>query len=179
MFEEIDELLDGKFRPEVMNNLFVITSLIESKSRINKQIDNDKNYNEIVNERRNLVSNIYELYRWISKGRINPKDQEKIHNDIKELIEYKGEDISTKIAIIENGLKENININTKITLSILNDENISPKLGRRQKSPYYYLYSTLYSRSCSGTQDHLPVLLYLDLFGSRASLSLSIEIELI
>src|SRR5690606_6232682 len=82
MFEEIDELLDGKFRPEVMNNLFVITSLIESKSRMNKQIDNDKNYNEIINERRNLVSNIYELYRWISKGRINLKDQEKIHNDI-------------------------------------------------------------------------------------------------
>ena len=68
MFEEIDELLKGNVRPEIMNNLFVITSLVESKSRINKQIDNDKNYNEIVNERRNLVSNIYELYRWISKG---------------------------------------------------------------------------------------------------------------
>ena len=119
MFEEIDELLDGKFRPEVMNNLFVITSLIESKSRMNKQIDNDKNYNYIVNERRNLVSNIYELYRWISKGRISPKDQEKIHNDIKVLIEYKDEDISSKIAIIENGIKENININTKITLSTI------------------------------------------------------------
>ena len=119
MFKEIDELLNGKFRPEVMNNLFVITSLIESKSRINKQIDNDKNYNDIVNERRSLVSNIYELYTWISKGRINPKDQEKIHNDIKMLIEYKDEDITSKISIIENSIKENININTKITLSTI------------------------------------------------------------
>ena len=71
MFEEIDQLLDGNVRPEIINNLFVITSLVESKSRINKQIDDDKNYNEIVNERRNLVSNIYELYRWISKGKYN------------------------------------------------------------------------------------------------------------
>ena len=32
-------------------------------------------------------------------------------------------------------------IHHKSIENTLNDENISPKLGRRQKSPYYYLYS--------------------------------------
>lgn len=119
MFEEIDELLKGNDRPEIMNNLFVITSLIESKSRVNKQIDDDKIYNELVNERRNLISNIYELYRWIGKGRMHPKEQEKIINDMKVLIQYKQEDIESKIINIESAIKENENINTRITLSTI------------------------------------------------------------
>ncbi len=119
MFEEIDELLKGNVRPEIMNNLFVITSLVESKSRVNKQIDDDKIYNEIVNERRNLISNIYELYRWISKGRMHPKEQEKIINDMRVLIQYQHEDIESKIINIENAIKEIENINTRITLSTI------------------------------------------------------------
>ena len=119
MFEEIDELLKGNVRPEIMNNLFVITSLVESKSRVNKQIDDDKIYNEIVNERRNLISNIYELYRWIRKGRMHPKEQEKIINDMRVLIQYRDEDIEGKIIKIENAIKETENINTRITLSTI------------------------------------------------------------
>ena len=119
MFEEIDALLEGNVRPEIMNNLFVITSLVQSKSRINKQIDDDKIYNEIVNERRNLVSNIYELYRWIRKGRIHPKEQEEIVKDMRVLIEYQYEDIANRIINIENAIKEVENINTKITLSTI------------------------------------------------------------
>lgn len=92
MFEEINNLIAGKIRPEVMNNLFVTTALVESKSRVNKEIDHSKNYSEIVNERRILVSNIYELYRWIHKCSINHKDQEKIINDIKILTQYPNED---------------------------------------------------------------------------------------
>ena len=117
MFEEINNLIAGNVRPEVINNLFVITSLVESKSRVNKEIDNNKSYSDIVNERRILVSNIYELYRWIHKCSINHKDQEKIINDIKILTQYQNEDITSKITSIENSIKENENINTKITLS--------------------------------------------------------------
>ena len=41
MFEEIDQLLEGNVRPEIIQNLFIVTALIESKSRVNKQIDDD------------------------------------------------------------------------------------------------------------------------------------------
>ena len=117
MFEEINILLNGEARLEVMNNLFVITSLVESKSRINKQIDKDENYSEIVNIRRTLVSNIYELYRSINRSNINDKDKGKIRIYINELMEYKNEDIENRIVSIENSIKENKNIKARIVLS--------------------------------------------------------------
>ena len=119
MFEEIDQLLEGNIRPEIIQNLFIVTALIESKSRVNKQIDDDKNYKEIVNERRRLVSNIYELYRWISKGKLNANDKERIHKDIKSLIQYQNEDISSKISIVENSIVKCESIYTKITLGTI------------------------------------------------------------
>ena len=117
MFEQINILLNGEARLEVMNNLFVITSLVESKSRINKQIDKDENYSEIVNIRRTLVSNIYELYRSINRSNINDKDKGKIRIYINELMEYKNEDIENRIVSIENSIKENKNIKARIVLS--------------------------------------------------------------
>ena len=117
MFEEIDTLLKGNARLEIMNNLFVITSLVESKSRINKEIDNDKNYSEIVNIRRCLASNIYELYRTINKAGITYESQGKLREDVKILNEYQNEDISNKIIVVENSIKEAKEINTKIILS--------------------------------------------------------------
>ena len=117
MFEEINILLNGEARLEVMNNLFVITSLVESKSRINKQIDKDENYSEIVNIRRTLVSNIYELYRSINRSNINDKDKGKIRVYINELMEYKNEEIDNRIVSIENSIKENKNIKARIVLS--------------------------------------------------------------
>ena len=119
MFEEIDQLLDGNVRPEIIQNLFIVTALIESKSRVNKQIDDDKNYKEIVNERRRLVSNIYELYRWLSKEKLNANDKERIHKDVKSLIQYQNEDISSKISIIENSIVKCESIYTKITLGTI------------------------------------------------------------
>jgi uncharacterized membrane protein YgaE (UPF0421/DUF939 family) len=117
MFEEIDTLLKGNARLEIMNNLFVITSLVESKSRINKEIDNDKNYSEIVNIRRCVASNIYELYRTINKAGITYESQGKLREDVKILNEYQNEDISSKIIVVENSIKEAKEINTKIILS--------------------------------------------------------------
>jgi hypothetical protein len=117
MFEEIDTLLKGNARLEIMNNLFVITSLVESKSRINKEIDNDNNYSEIVNVRRCVASNIYELYRTINKAGITYESQGKLREDVKILNEYQNEDISNKIIVVENSIKEAKEINTKIILS--------------------------------------------------------------
>lgn len=119
MFNELHSLLEGKNNPEVIKNLFVTTSIIESKARINKQIDEDKNYISIVNERRCLVSNIYELYMWIYRESINLEDRAKIINYIKLLIEYIDGDITDKVTILEKGIKESKNINTKIIISTI------------------------------------------------------------
>lgn len=119
MFNELRSLLEGKNNPEVIKNLFVTTSIIESKARINKQIYEDKNYISIVNERRCLVSNIYELYMWIYRESIDSKDLDKIIKYIKLLIEYRDCDITNKVTILETGIKESKNIKTKIIISTI------------------------------------------------------------
>lgn len=119
MFNELCSLVEGKNNPEVIKNLFVTTSIIESKARINEQIDKDKNYISIVNERRCLVSNIYELYMWIYRENINLQDRDKIINYIKLLIEYRDDNKTDKVTLVEKGINESNNIKTKIIISTI------------------------------------------------------------
>lgn len=119
MFKELCNLVEGKNNPEVIKNLFVTTSIIESKARINEQIDKDKNYISIVNERRCLVSNIYELYMWIYRENIDSKDRDKIINYIKLLIEYRHDDKTDKVTLVKKGINESDNIKTKIIISTI------------------------------------------------------------
>lgn len=119
MFKELCNLVEGKNNPEVIKNLFVTTSIIESKARINEQIDKDKNYISIVNERRCLVSNIYELYMWIYRENIDSKDRNKIINYIKLLIEYRHDDKTDKVTLVKKGINESDNIKTKIIISTI------------------------------------------------------------
>lgn len=119
MFKELCSLLEGRKNPEVIKNLFVTTSIIESKARMNKQIDKDQNYSNIVNETRCLVSNIYELYMWIYRQNINSNDRHKIINNVKILIEYKNIDITDIIMAIEKEIKESDDINIKIIISTI------------------------------------------------------------
>ena len=86
---------------------------------MNKQIDKNQNYNNIVNERRYLASNIYELYMWIYRESINSNDIDKIINNVKLLIEYKDDAITNKVTIIQKSINESKNINTKIIISTI------------------------------------------------------------
>lgn len=119
MFKELHSLLEGNKNPEAIKNLFVTTSIIESKARINKQIDKDQNYSNIVNETRCLVSNIYELYMWIYRQNIDYNDRHKIINNVKILIEYKNTDLTDIIMTIEKEIKESDNVNIKIIISTI------------------------------------------------------------
>lgn len=119
MFKELRSLVEGKNNPEFIKHLFVTTSIIESKARMNKQIDKNQNYNNIVNERRYLASNIYELYMWIYRESINSNDIDKIINNVKLLIEYKDDAIINKVTIIQKSINESKNINTKIIISTI------------------------------------------------------------
>lgn len=119
MFKELRSLVEGKNNPEFIKHLFVTISIIESKARMNKQIDKNQNYNNIVNERRYLASNIYELYMWIYRESINSNDIDKIINNVKLLIEYKDDAITNKVTIIQKSINESKNINTKIIISTI------------------------------------------------------------
>lgn len=119
MFKELRSLVEGKNNPEFIKHLFVTISIIESKARMNKQIDKNQNYNNIVNERRYLASNIYELYMWIYRESINSNDIDKIINNVKLLIKYKDDAITNKVTIIQKSINESKNINTKIIISTI------------------------------------------------------------
>lgn len=117
MLKEVKNLVEGNKQPTTMKNLIVLTSLIDAKARGDEKIANSPSYSKIISERRSLVANIYELYIWILRGEIKYQSQKEILNDLKDLINYSNEDISSKVAKIEYGITVAKDINTKIILS--------------------------------------------------------------
>ncbi len=91
--------------------------MIDAKARGDEKIANLPSYSKIISERRSLVANIYELYIWILRGEIKYQSQKEILNDLKDLINYSNEDITSKVAQIEYGITVAKDINTKIILS--------------------------------------------------------------
>ena len=117
MLKEVKNLVEGNKQPTTMKNLIVLTSLIDAKAIGDEKIANSPSYSKIISERRSLVANIYELYIWILRGEIKSQSQKEILNDLKDLINYSNEDISSKVAKIEYGITVAKDINTKIILS--------------------------------------------------------------
>ena len=117
MIKEVSNLIEGKKHPTTMKNLIVLISLIDAKARTNKEITDSPSYNKLLGERRSLATNIYELYIWILRGEIKCNNQKEILKDLKDLIEYSDEDISSKVAQMEHGISIAKDINTKIILS--------------------------------------------------------------
>lgn len=117
MLTEIKCLLQGNKRPSHMKNLFVTTSLIDSKVRSNIDVSNTTTYNQVIIERRSLVANIYELYILMIKKDINYDTQKQVLLDLEYLIKYSNENISSKVKHLEEGIKISKDINSKIILS--------------------------------------------------------------
>lgn len=117
MLKEVENLVEGKSNPHTMKNLLIVTSLIDSKARSNESIANSKSYSSIITERRNLVTNIYELYIFILKDQVKSSYKKEIISDLEDLIQYKDEDISWKINHLKTVINSTKDMNTKIILS--------------------------------------------------------------
>ena len=117
MLKELVNLIEGNKNPTNMKNLMVLTSLIDAKARNNESLTNLPSYKELMNERRALAANIYELYIWILRSEVKGDSQREILLDLKELIDYSDGDISSKVNQIHNYITASKDINTKIILS--------------------------------------------------------------
>lgn len=117
MLNEVKNLVEGNKQPTTMKNLIVLISLIDAKTRANEKIASSPSYREIINERRFLATNIYELYMWILRGEIKCQNQKEILDKLKDLINYSDEDICSKVTQIEHCISISKDINTKIILS--------------------------------------------------------------
>lgn len=117
MLKELVNLIEGNKNPTNMKNLMVLTSLIDAKARNNESLTNVPSYKELMNERRALAANIYELYIWILRSEVKGESQREILLDLKELIDYSDGDITSKVNQIHNYITEAKDINTKIILS--------------------------------------------------------------
>lgn len=70
-----------------------------------------------INEQRLLVTNVYELYTWIAKEKINPKYANQILSSVNQLIINQGESLENKFDTIQKYISEINDLKTKITLS--------------------------------------------------------------
>lgn len=117
MIIEIQNIAKGVKKPHSIKNLLITTSLIEERLKLNNQILDFSYYEQLVKEQRFLVTNIYELYIWIVREKVNPEYVKYVLEDIKKLINYKNDPIENTIHEIKEHIKVIKDIKTKITLS--------------------------------------------------------------
>lgn len=117
MIAEIYNIANGNKQINTIKNLFIITSFIENKAMMNSQISKNEISGKIINEQRLLVTNVYELYTWIAKEKINPKYANQILSSVNQLIINQGESLENKFDTIQKYISEIKDLKTKITLS--------------------------------------------------------------
>lgn len=117
MIAEIYNIANGNKQINTIKNLFIITSFIENKAMMNSQISKNEISGKIINEQRLLVTNVYELYTWIAKEKINSKYANQILSSVNQLIINQGESLENKFDTIQKYISEINDLKTKITLS--------------------------------------------------------------
>lgn len=119
MLEEVNALAQGKVRQNVMKNLLIVTSLIEDRIRLNNQAFTDSNYQIILKDERSLVSNIYELYRWLSKYKISSSNISIILQNMPHILHTTPDNYHSFIANIDDQLSQVDTTTDKVTLSMV------------------------------------------------------------
>lgn len=119
MLKEVNALAQGKPRQNVMKNLLIVTSLIEDRIRLNNQAFKDSNYQIILKDERLLVSNIYELYRWLSKYKINASNLGIILKNMPHILHTTPDNYHSFIANIDNHLPQVDTTTDKVTLYMI------------------------------------------------------------
>ena len=84
MFKVIYEVARGGEGKHRIKNLIIIASLIEERLRLNNQIAVDKSVEGLEKERGLLITNIYDLYLWISANQSTEVDFQHILKDFRE-----------------------------------------------------------------------------------------------
>ena len=98
-----------------MNNLFIITSLIESRLENNKEFLNKRAIKSI-SQNRLLILNIHELYILFSNDKFKNIDSTYIVEDMKMLTSFTDQNIKELLDKIEDHIKKSDNIYNKMML---------------------------------------------------------------
>lgn len=99
-----------------IKNLFIVTTLIEEKIKLNNQLVKDSIEEKYILDKRILVINIYELYLWVSDSNIKDIDMQYILEDLNSLSQYEVIDIEKSIQKVEEHFNSVDDINDKIIL---------------------------------------------------------------
>lgn len=119
MLKEVYEVAKGSGNKHHIKNLFIITSLIEDRLRLNNQTATGESADNLTKERRILLTNIYELYIWISQNKIKEVDIQYVLEDIKKLSQENPEGITPVIAQVQKHIDSVEDINDKVILGII------------------------------------------------------------
>lgn len=106
MISEISQTIQGNENAHKIKNLFLTTSLLEDRMRMNAQTFNNPEYMHLIEQEKLLITNIYELYIWITTNKIKSFDIKYVMEDIKLLLITHPNDLEKTI----NGIKKLIEI---------------------------------------------------------------------
>lgn len=109
-----------------MKNLFLVTSLIENKFKLNNETLNNQNHTSLVKNYKLLSNNLYELYMWILRNKENKSTINSILEYLKLIIESnyaKANDMMSKLKLDLEYIQD---VNNKTVFNLL--MNISKNL---------------------------------------------------
>lgn len=109
-----------------MKNLFLVTSLIENKFKLNNETLNNQNHTSLVKNYKLLSNNLYELYMWILRHKENKSTINSILEYLKLIIESnyaKANDMMSKLKLDLEYIQD---VNNKTVFNLL--MNISKNL---------------------------------------------------
>lgn len=119
MLKEVSAKLNGDGSKYVMKNLFIVTTMIENKVKLNNQDLADHPNAMLLPEQRLLVCTIYELYMWIERYGITEENSALIKRYIEKLdTEW---DRKETIKEIESHLVNTTNMNDRLVYSVVSD----------------------------------------------------------
>lgn len=109
-----------------MKNLFLVTSLIENKFKLNNETLNNQTHTSLIKNYKLLSNNLYELYMWILRNRENKSTINSILEYLKLIIESNYAKANDMIGKLKLDLEYIEDINNKTVFNLL--MNISKNL---------------------------------------------------
>ncbi len=119
MLQSIYSIAQGKKSDYIMKKLLVTSSLIEDRIRLDNQALENPEDVSILDDGRLLISDLYELYLWLSKNPLKNKNSHLVLEQMKYLLNLTSSNFDTITKGIDNALLHITNTNDKIALIIL------------------------------------------------------------
>ncbi|WP_203364041.1 FUSC family protein [Bacillus sp. REN10] len=117
MLQEVQDKLKGTGNSYGLKNLFMVTTMVENKMKLNNQELQDNLDTQLFDHQRLLVCTIYELYMWIDKYGVTDMSRSTIEHYLEKIISKDNSQID--LPKLEKHTTDSVNIKDRMVFNML------------------------------------------------------------